>query len=314
MSSTTSLSSSAFSSVVSVTNSASGTSSTSSIQSGTPSGGNSTDTGSGSDSGGSLANSASLYLYTFLATLVLLLGVSAAIVVRSLVLRRRHRRMVEEAIRNGTYVPPSVIATARGRVDLAMKPKMWEATVRSEWNGKEGGWADILPVSASISSTLNPQSIADNTGDASSDSDGVNNHNTTSSPALGTNSMASRLRSAPAASARVAVGIWRLISPGSHHPSQSDHNFSASHNAHPLVETKAHQTLPHAEMSVPTHVEVAVLIAMPGALAVAAHRSKEGADEEDLPHVEVGMAEVIIPPNTTATHIFEEGSSNEEQP
>ncbi|KAJ3808702.1 hypothetical protein F5876DRAFT_67060 [Lentinula aff. lateritia] len=312
MSSTTSFSSSAFSSMVSVTNSASGTSSTSSIQSGTPSGGNSTDTGSGSDSGGSLANSASLYLYTFLATLVLLLGVSAAIVVRSLVLRRRHRRMVEEAIRNGTYVPPSVIATARGRVDLAMKPKMWEATVRSEWNGKEGGWADILPVSASISSTLNPQSIADNIGDASSD--GVNNHNTTLSPAPGTNSMANRLRSAPAASARVALEIWRLISPGSHHPSQSDHNFSASHNAHPLVETKAHQTLPHAEMSVPTHVEVAVMIAMPGALAVAAHRSKEGADEEDLPHVEVGMAEVIIPPNTTATHIFEEGSSSEEQP
>ncbi|KAJ3931819.1 MAG: hypothetical protein NXY57DRAFT_178956 [Lentinula lateritia] len=159
MSSTTSLSSSAFSSVVSVTNSASGTSSTSSIQSGTPSGGNSTDTGSGSNSGGSLANSASLYLYTFLATLVLLLGVSAAIVVRSLVLRRRHRRMVEEAIRNGTYVPPSVIATARGRVDLAMKPKMWEATVRSEWNGKEGGWITLemllpIPMVSTITTQL----------------------------------------------------------------------------------------------------------------------------------------------------------------
>jgi len=44
-------------------------------------------------------------VYTFLATLVLLLSVSGAIVFRSFVLRRRHRMMVEEAIRNGTWVP-----------------------------------------------------------------------------------------------------------------------------------------------------------------------------------------------------------------
>ncbi|KAF8200285.1 hypothetical protein BJ912DRAFT_626834 [Pholiota molesta] len=55
----------------------------------------------------SIATSASLYLYTFLATLVLLLSVSAAIVIRSFILRRRHRLMVEEAIRNGTWVPPA---------------------------------------------------------------------------------------------------------------------------------------------------------------------------------------------------------------
>ncbi|KAF5374037.1 hypothetical protein D9757_010075 [Collybiopsis confluens] len=42
-------------------------------------------------------------VYTFLATLVLLLGISGAIVARSLVLRRRHRRMIEEAIRNRHY-------------------------------------------------------------------------------------------------------------------------------------------------------------------------------------------------------------------
>ncbi|KAL0569904.1 hypothetical protein V5O48_012061, partial [Marasmius crinis-equi] len=58
--------------------------------------------------------------------------VSAAIVVRSLLLRRRHRRMIEEAIRNGTYVPPANAMWdsgrgGRGQVDLGRKPVMWEA-------------------------------------------------------------------------------------------------------------------------------------------------------------------------------------------
>ncbi|KAJ4490551.1 hypothetical protein J3R30DRAFT_3422787 [Lentinula aciculospora] len=248
-------------------------------------------------------------VYTFLATLVLLLGVSAAIVVRSLLLRRRHRRMVEEAIRNGTYVPPSVIATARGRVDLAMKPKMWEATARSEWNGKEGGWADILPVSASISSAIIPQSNTFQHNGVTSDSSGGNiNGNSTS-----IDTTASRLRSVATAPGRVVVGMWRLISPGSHHPSDSESNSPALNNFH-TVEMKPHQTLPHAEMTAPTHLEVAVLIAMPGALAAVASRSKEGADEEDLPHVEVGMAEVIIPIDTSSTQSLQEGSSSSEQP
>jgi hypothetical protein len=59
-------------------------------------------------------------VYTFLATLVLLLGVSLAIVLRSLCLRRRHRRMVEEAIRNGTFHPgmlnPAIDARDRWRM------------------------------------------------------------------------------------------------------------------------------------------------------------------------------------------------------
>ncbi|KAF9490887.1 hypothetical protein BDN71DRAFT_143017 [Pleurotus eryngii] len=96
-----------------------------------------------------ISSSASLYLYTFLgefcrplilrrvrsisywstftATLVLLLGVSSAIVARSLILRRRHRRMIEEAIRNGTWVPPA--ASSSRRVDLSKKPKMYEAWI-----------------------------------------------------------------------------------------------------------------------------------------------------------------------------------------
>ncbi|KAJ7654098.1 hypothetical protein DFH06DRAFT_1416930 [Mycena polygramma] len=82
---------------------------------------------SGGDTGGQpgIQSSAQLYLYTFLATLILLLGVSSAIVVRSLLLRRRHRRLIAEAIANGTWVPPA----PRVRVDLKKKPRLWDAWV-----------------------------------------------------------------------------------------------------------------------------------------------------------------------------------------
>jgi len=88
--------------------------------------------GGGSSTNTNLANSASLYLYTFLATLVLLLSVSGAIVVRSFIIRRRHRRMEEEARRNGTWIAPT--AARSSRVDLDKKPELWEAYLRG------GGW------------------------------------------------------------------------------------------------------------------------------------------------------------------------------
>ncbi|KAL1745596.1 hypothetical protein HDZ31DRAFT_63005 [Schizophyllum fasciatum] len=107
----------------------------------------------GVDSSPGLASSASLYLYTFLATLILLLGVSAAIVIRSLILRRRHRALVEEAIRNGTWVPPPT----RPRVDLSKKPKLHEAFLDSHsiQHQRQSGraeewlsWDGIFPFSA----------------------------------------------------------------------------------------------------------------------------------------------------------------------
>ena len=42
--------------------------------------------------------------------------------VRSYLMRRRHRRMVEEAIRNGTYVPPS-----KTKKQLGKKPIIYDA-------------------------------------------------------------------------------------------------------------------------------------------------------------------------------------------
>ncbi|KAF9007073.1 hypothetical protein BDQ17DRAFT_1423152 [Cyathus striatus] len=91
-------------------------------------------------------------VYTFLATLVLLLSVSAAIVIRSFILRRRHRAMIEEAIRNGTWVAPPLASMGGGRpkVDLSKKPKLYEAYLGEKGKSwevvKEGGWEEIRPV------------------------------------------------------------------------------------------------------------------------------------------------------------------------
>jgi len=114
--------------------------------------------------------SSALYLFTFLATLLLLLAVSCAIVIRSFILRRRFRRRIEEAIAAGVLIPGSLDdgpagAMGRRRRDFGEKPKLWEVWVDEngqmhegssddEYNMKgEGKWEDILPVSATILSS-----------------------------------------------------------------------------------------------------------------------------------------------------------------
>ncbi|KAH7339740.1 hypothetical protein B0J17DRAFT_656586 [Rhizoctonia solani] len=90
--------------------------------------------GNGFNSGGGV--NSTLYLFTFLTTLLLLLAVSCGIVIRSFVLRRRFHRRVEEAIAAGVLLP--------GQGDMGMgpgghigafrrpigeKPKMWEVWI-----------------------------------------------------------------------------------------------------------------------------------------------------------------------------------------
>ncbi|EIN12620.1 hypothetical protein PUNSTDRAFT_141278 [Punctularia strigosozonata HHB-11173 SS5] len=100
--------------------------------------GNQGNTGNGGNGGAG----SSLYLFTFLATLFLLLFVSCAIVLRSFFLRRRFRRRIEEAIAAGVLLPP---ASGHGRRrDFGEKPKIWDA-----WAAPSGEeWSDIVPVSA----------------------------------------------------------------------------------------------------------------------------------------------------------------------
>lgn len=185
-------------------------------------------------------------VYTFLATLVLLLAVSSAIVIRSLILRRRHQRIVEEAIRAGTWLPnqPYEPRGTRRRRDIGRKPKLWEAWLRSgeEEQGKSKcAWDDIMPVyaahikSAPIPRSPSPQ-IATTTTDASSSrtmrflrpfpfpfrtpfSPSASNTPGMSSPIV----PCTPVSSSPLASAPPAVSVAVLIAmPTPRHPREAD--------------------------------------------------------------------------------------------
>ena len=66
------------------------------------------------------------------ATLLLLLAISLVIVGRSVVVRRRARRMIEEAVRNGTWLPQA----GRPVINLGEKPKLFD--VHTTMNGIPG--------------------------------------------------------------------------------------------------------------------------------------------------------------------------------
>ncbi|TCD64458.1 hypothetical protein EIP91_004062 [Steccherinum ochraceum] len=76
-------------------------------------------------------------VYTFLATLVLLIAISALVITRTFVLRRRQRLLIEEAIRNGTYVPPP---TGQPKVKVE-KPVLWDVYLEEMVVGDGGSSA-----------------------------------------------------------------------------------------------------------------------------------------------------------------------------
>ncbi|KAF7979921.1 hypothetical protein HWV62_40330 [Athelia sp. TMB] len=225
---------------------------------------------SGSGGGGSpggLGGSSTLY-----STLVLLLGVSGAIVVRSYVLRRRHQALVEEAIRNGTWVPPTFNAGGRrGRRDVGEKPTMWDA-----WVGKDrevvdadsgkgagvGGWSDLLPISAMY---LNQRPSTTRTTSAET----VNARGHTQPP-RGTRALFPWRRAATPAPSPPSTPV---VSPT---PATSALNLDSTGTA-PAAPT----------------LRLTVLIAMPAPPTASQHSHH---DEEDGPPViELGVVDVGIP-------------------
>jgi len=109
------------------------------------------------------SSSSSLYLYTFLATLLLLLGISAGIVARSIFVRRRTRRRLEEAIANGTWNPPR-----KPSFRLGEKPRLYDAytsldVVEHEHDSlkhKAGLWDTFKPVSVTLVKPSDTQAMA----------------------------------------------------------------------------------------------------------------------------------------------------------
>ncbi|KAG2139830.1 uncharacterized protein EDB93DRAFT_692331 [Suillus bovinus] len=196
------------------------------------------DTSSTNSAEPSLTSSAALYLYTFLATLVLLLAVSSAIVIRSLVLRRRHQRIVEEAIRAGTWLPHQAYDPrgSRRRRDIGKKPKLWEAWLRS---GEEESpadvkcsWDDIMPVyAAHIKSSPTPRSSRSQSPQTRSDSSSrtmrfLRPYRTTFSSAPATSSPIAPptpVSSSPSTSAPSSVSVAVLIAmPTAQHTREVD--------------------------------------------------------------------------------------------
>ncbi|KAG2047207.1 hypothetical protein BDR06DRAFT_964225 [Suillus hirtellus] len=206
---------------------------------GTPTGAiNGSSTNSTTSAEPSLTSSAALYLYTFLATLVLLLAVSSAIVIRSLILRRRHQRIVEEAIRAGTWLPhqPYDPRGSRRRRDVGKKPKLWEAWLRS---GDEEGaadikcaWDDIMPVyAAHIKSSPSPRSSRPQSPQSRSDASSrtmrfLRSYRTPFSPAPATSSPivpSTPVSSSPSTSAPYSVSVAVLIAmPTPNHAREAD--------------------------------------------------------------------------------------------
>ncbi|KAF7338842.1 hypothetical protein MSAN_02207100 [Mycena sanguinolenta] len=98
---------------------------------------------------------ATLYLYTFLSTLIILLLVSGGIIARSVVLRRRQ----QIAIANGTWIPPQ----RRENYSNRPRPLMFDAYLAMSAHGSkaknddEERWSCMKPFSASdISSPVKP--------------------------------------------------------------------------------------------------------------------------------------------------------------
>ncbi|KAJ2914670.1 hypothetical protein MD484_g5737, partial [Candolleomyces efflorescens] len=219
-------------------------------------------------------------VYTFLATLVLLLSVSAAIVIRSFILRRRHRRMVEEAIRNGTWVPQNVPPSGRApRVDLSKKPVMWEAYLggggiyRAEKGGRDlassyssggekasiGGldgaeWESIKPFYASLVQPVTHSGVNGSRGGGGLGSDGSDDTHDG-----GTGNRPSFVN-------RIGAGVRHIFrttssSPASPLPTNQNNstpNAGANHDTGNAEEEGA-----VGESEKPPSVRVAVLIAMP---------------------------------------------------
>jgi len=248
--------------------------------------------------------SSSLYLFTFLATLFLLLFVSSAIILRSFILRRRFRRRIEEAILAGVIPPPTTGRVSRRRV-IGEKPKLWEARVFPASNDR---WDAIVPVSAQ--STIH-----------ASASGGGSQHTTTTSTANANATGGARQPEATVSGPR---------SPPTHSPPTRRpwlrnlfswrHGASSSHTNPPLVlEPLEDSRSPglqgqNSPFSTQDPLRVTVLIAMPdprrphadGAVFVNQSKGKERSfdldyDEDDLPEMSLGLTELQYKDTVTIT-------------
>lgn len=100
----------------------------------------------GNPSPGGASTQSTLYLLTFLITLVVLGIISAALLLRAYYVRRRFQRRIQEAIANGQALPPDALAglglnrPRRGKPEkkVGPMPTMWEAEMYKDDVDAEG--------------------------------------------------------------------------------------------------------------------------------------------------------------------------------
>ena len=253
-------------------------------------------------------------VYTFLATLVLLLSVSAAIVVRSFLLRRRHRRMVEEAIRNGTWMPPPPgNGRTVPRIDLSKKPRMWDLYL--DLNDQlppqqmdEQEWESIKPVMATYvcDSIRKINSASDQTdgGAAGTAAAAAGGGGAAGGSGTGQNTTLFR---------RVVRSIGTALNPT---PSGPQFGQSAPTTNYTGAEQQLTQMTDLGGSRAPAEVRVAVFIAMPRRHPPASNivspltsrpassgsisqTSLPNKDEEELPLIEMGVVELVVTDSTS---------------
>ncbi|KAF7304028.1 hypothetical protein MIND_00634000 [Mycena indigotica] len=215
----------------------------------------------GSCNGPSCPNSPppALYLYTFLSTLVILLLVSAAIVIRSLFLRRQQRI----AIANGTWIPPPMPfpgGTGRRRHNpYAGLPKPVLFDVFLEANSeklRESRWNGLQPLCV-VSVPLHSDSVVSPTPLPNAPS---------TLPPSSTSLVPRTLRTA-----------YHYFYPPSPPPTPPP-------SAPPIPEPKATELSP----SDPTVVRLGLLVAMP-CPELSPHE-----EELELPYIEFGVVQVDV--------------------
>ncbi|KAI0370653.1 hypothetical protein BV20DRAFT_1035648 [Pilatotrama ljubarskyi] len=261
--------------------------------------------------GPSLTSSASLY-----STLILLLLVSATIIARSYVIRRRHRALVAEAIANGTLVPPV-------KVRLGKKPKMYQVSLVPEVEedvprGEKGGggpssiekekrketgwdalvveWNRIMPVSCRLLRPPRPQFDS-----SSSSSSSIapptpsrfarwrrwhwpgRGHRQAPTPSPASTNPASPRTSSPQspqppADPRPSSTTMRVLSP--------DPSEKTARSPTPASEPAPSPTEERAR--------VVVLICMPFAVAMANKKASEYGRAPELPYMEFGVCSVPL--------------------
>ncbi|EDR09313.1 uncharacterized protein LACBIDRAFT_326010 [Laccaria bicolor S238N-H82] len=260
-------------------------------------------------------------VYTFLATLVLLLSVSAAIVVRSFILRRRHRLMVEEAIRNGTWVAPAPLTSRASRnVDLSKKPKMWEVYLGQGGfgYGEKGGeeycaqWDAIQPFSAAY--------VTPTTSDTQDD------HRTGSNDQLPHPATTTTSPPRPFFSRIMNRTPSSTSNPSSFPLTTRTNTITSSTDANnDNTDTPSTTIIPPLAPTGPPTVRVAVLIVMPFQRTQQSHShssshsrsrvtSPSEEEEEQLPYLDVGVAElpVLSTDSTEATDRRKESMGSRE--